>query len=150
MKVTGFMIPAESVATCTPDDTLEKVMNLMLDRKISSVVVLGTGDAKVPIGIVTKTNMLMAYKDKLPLTDRVKEIMSRDLKFIQDSMSKDDAAQILEGLGHHHAIVTNKEGHYVGIISTYDIATEDAKDARAWPFNRPENKVVHLPMTKAA
>ena len=137
MKVKDFMVPADRVATCSPEDTLDKVVALMLDKKISSVIVIATGDATVPVGIVTKTNLLMAYQDQLSLTNAtIKEIMSTNLKYVHDFDSKDDAAQILEGLGHHHAIVINKENHFLGVISTYDIATEDAKDARAFPWNR--------------
>jgi hypothetical protein len=40
MHVSGFMIPAEKVATCGPTDTIKKAMDLMLEQKISAVVVL--------------------------------------------------------------------------------------------------------------
>jgi hypothetical protein len=38
----------------------------------------------------------------------------------------------------HHALVVDKNGDFRGLISSWDITAECARDDRAWPWNRQE------------
>jgi hypothetical protein len=42
-------------------------------------------------------------------------------------------------------VVDEEHSHFVGIISSWDIATECAKDDRAWPYLRTENGQFPIP-----
>lgn len=117
----------------------------MLERKIGAIVVLQNG---FPVGIVGQTNLLQAYHDDLTLDHTVEEIMSTKLETCVETMSRDQAAHIMECTKNHHVIVLNKEGEFRGLLSSWDIAVECAKDGRAWPWNRPEDGVFHNPNTK--
>ena len=59
-------------------------------------------------------------------------------------------AKFLEKNKVHHALVVNEDGKEVGLISSLDIATEVAKDARAWPWHRQEDGRAHSPQEIAA
>ncbi len=128
-------------------DTIRHTMDLLLEHKVGAVVVLKDG---APLGIVTKTDLLKAYSDNLTLDHFVAEIMSTHLETCLDTMERDEAAHILERNRNHHAIVLNKEGNFRGLLSSFDIAVECAKDSRAWPWNRSEDGRFHSPQSKTS
>jgi CBS domain-containing protein len=144
------MIPADKVMTVAPTDSARKAMDLMLKHKIGAVVVLVTGTYHVPIGIITKTNLIEAYHDGLTLDRAVKEIMNKqDLVTCTENMSRDQVARILETNKTHHVIVVDKNEHFCGLVTAWDITVECAKDDRAWPWNRSEDGKFHKPSEHA-
>jgi CBS domain-containing protein len=130
MLVSSFMIPREKVVACTEYDSIQSVVERMLQKKISCIVVIGA-DGK-PQGIVTKSDLAAAYAQNVPVYQKITMIMMTDIKTILDTDHRDQAAAFLDRNGFHHAVVVNKEGDFVGIISTWDIIEEVAKDANAW------------------
>lgn len=124
MHVSGFMIPAEKVATCGQTDTIKQAMDAMLEKKVGSVVVLVgrlTGAYKVPVGIVTETDFVFAYSQGVTLDHTVKEIMSKNVQTCDINLSRDGAAALLERNKTHHAIVVDGNNHFQGLISSWDI-----------------------------
>jgi CBS domain-containing protein len=93
MRVSGFMVPADKVVCCDPKNTIKKVMDTMLEKKIGAVVVL---KENVPLGIITKTDIMKAYKDNLTLDHSAEEIMTTNLETCDETMSRDQAARVLE------------------------------------------------------
>jgi hypothetical protein len=121
-------------------------MDQMVKHKVGAIVVLVTGNYHVPIGIVTKTDLVNAYHANVTLDHPVKEIMSHDdLATCIETMSRDQAARVLEKNKNHHALVVDKNCHFKGLISSWDITVECAKDDRAWPWNRSEDGRFHKP-----
>ena len=145
MHVKAFMVPEDKVVTVSPTDTIKTAMDLMLEHNIGAVVVLVTGTYHVPIGIVTKTDLMQAYHDNLALNHPVKEIMASNLATVTETMSRDQAARVLERNKNHHALVVDKNSHFKGLISSWDITVECAKDDRAWPWNRSDDGRFHKP-----
>jgi hypothetical protein len=43
----------------------------------------------------------------------------------------------------HHAIVVGPNAEFKGLVSSWDITVECARDDRAWPWNRPEDGRFH-------
>ena len=153
MHVSGFMVPAEKVATCGPRDTIKQAMDAMLEKKVGSVVVVLAGRRlhgayHVPVGLVTKTDLVSAYKQGLTLDHAVKEIMSKDIQTCDINLSRDGAAALLERNKTHHAIVVDGNKHFEGLISSLDIASECAKDNKAFPWNRSPDGRFHKPDEK--
>lgn len=66
------MIPKEDVKTCVATDTIESVLDKLLDNKISAVVCV---DGDKAVGIITKTDIAKAYKKQMPLDTKISEIM---------------------------------------------------------------------------
>lgn len=150
MRVANFMKPADKVITVASTDTIRKALDLMLEHKIGAIVVLATGTEQMPVGIVTKTHLVKAYHEGTSTLDHhVKEIMATgedELVTCHETTNRDDAARILERHQTHHAIVVDPNTqHLVGLISSWDITVECAKDDRAWPWNRSEDGKFHKP-----
>lgn len=88
-----------------------------------------------PHGIVTKTDILHAYRRQ-----------DKPLVTCKPGDDRDRVASIIERNKMHHVIVMNEqEEHFIGIVSSLDIAKECARDNRAWPYLRSEDGRVHLP-----
>jgi len=138
MIISKFMTPADKVLSCGPSDSIEKALELALSNPdLGAVVVLHDhGNKHVPVGIVSKTDLLNAYKNHLGLGHPVKEIMSRDIETILESKMRDDAAEHFEKTKHHHVFVVNKDMQFVGLLTAWDVATQCARDNRAWPWNQ--------------
>lgn len=130
------MVPAEKVVTCKQTDTIKTVMDLMLEHNIGAVVVPNSPDH--PIGIITKTDIVQAYHDNVSVDHKAQEIMHTELEVCDENMNRDQAAHILERNKNHHAVVVDKNGEFRGLISSWDITAECARDDRAWPWNRQE------------
>lgn len=137
MYIGKFMTPADKLTACFPKDPLEKALDLLIDSSLGAVVVLHqTGDKHIPVGIITKSDLLRAYKAGLTLDHKVEEIMSRYIETLYETDTEDSAAKHFERTKHHHAFVVNKDEQFVGLVTTWDVATEVARDSRAWPWNR--------------
>jgi len=146
MKISGFMIPAEKVVSCKISDTLKVALDAMVEKKVGAIVVLDdSSDAKKALGILTKSDFLEAYQKELYLGTPVEKLMSKHLLCLKQNMPKDEAAKFFEKSKLHHAIVTNDEGEFVGIISSWDISAETANENRAWPWIRSEDGRFHHP-----
>jgi CBS domain-containing protein len=152
MRVKGFMTSAEKLITVKPDDTIQKAINLMMEHKVSSVVVLTPAENEemiIPMGIVTKTDLISAYQQNIsPIHNEVQEIMTKaeDLVHCHPNQDRDEAARILERSKNHHALVMEPTtNQFLGIVSSWDITAECARDDRAWPWNRSEDGRFHPP-----
>lgn len=150
------MIPAEKVVAVCPDDPVRRVMDLMLENKIGSVIVIQKETKKrdhvetllpMPVGIITKSDIMKAYQNKLGIDAPCREIMtSRDLDTCTPDMTRDQAARLLQRNRHHHIIVIDRQHqHFLGLVSSWDITVECAKDDRAWPWIRSDDGKFHSP-----
>jgi CBS domain-containing protein len=149
MIVSGFMTPADKVATCYPSDTIVGALDLLVTKRIGTVVVLDH-ESLVPVGIVTKTDFANAYRRGISLDAEVKTIMGTNLFIIQHNQSGDEAAKMCEKAKVHHLLVLDDNGWFKGVVSSWDIAAECARDARAWPWIRSPDGKFHMPNEKEA
>ena len=142
MKVEGFMVPAERAITASPFDSIRAVMDLMVDHKIGAVVIVRQEEIKEgdeiatfhrACGIITKSDVLAAYRNTHIGIDYPCHLImsSQNLLTCTPQMSRDQAASILEHNKNHHAIVVDDDKHFVGILSSWDIVAECARDHRA-------------------
>ena len=160
MKVAGFMTPASKVVTALPEDSVRRVMDLMLEHNISAIVVVKYEYKRVdddsaeetlfirPLGIITKTDLLLAYHEpEIDITHPCRVIMSEHLTTCLPNMDRDEAAAILEQNQNHHAIVLDDSGYFQGLISSWDITVECAKDHRG--IRSEDDKYGEKPSTTA-
>jgi CBS domain-containing protein len=137
MKVRSFMTPASEVVWCNPDDPLNLAISRMMEHNVGSIIIMPSEEnaKKFPVGIVTKTDLLRGWQSNLDLHGAsVREVMGTVIETILDTDSKDKAAEHFDKTRHRHAFVVDKGGDFVGIVSALDIATECAKDNKAWPY----------------
>lgn len=146
-QVFGFMVPADHVVKCSPNDAVKAAAEKILSNKISAVIVV---DGTVPVGIITKTDITKAYLAGVALDAKAESIMAKDLKTVSSNLARDDAAKIFEEHRIHHAIVVDDvDGHFAGLISAWDIAKECVLDQKAWPYYRHEgDRKIHVTSPK--
>jgi CBS domain-containing protein len=137
MLVKKFMLPLGEVLSVEPEATVKTVLDKMMANIHHSAVVVTTGDLHVPVGIVTKADMLKAYHEGLvPEQHKIKEVMSKTIETVLDTDTRDAAAKHFEVTKHKNAFVVNKQNHFVGLVSALDVAIEVSRDEHAWPWNR--------------
>ena len=110
------MIPSQHVFTCKEKDSVSSALALIVDKNISALVVLN--EANFPLGIVTKSDLVSAYRKAVRLDDTVDTIMNQDLAWLNQHDSRDDAAKAIERTHKHHALVKDNSGNWVGLISS--------------------------------
>lgn len=137
------MVTSDKAVSCVEDDSIQKVLGDMTANKISCVVVVDKDNQKKVVGIVTSTDLINAYQKEIPLSANVGSVMTKEIKTVSDTTDRDDVAKMLEGNQFHHAVVVDGSGSYVGVVSAWDVVTECAKDARAWPYRRTEDGKIH-------
>ena len=136
MKVQEFMVPAADVATVTETDKIATVIDLMLSKHISAVVVV---QGQKAVAVVSKTDIVKAYKLDFSKDAEVKDIMSKELFTVDSNHDRDRAARSFEANKTHHAVVVDDDGNFAGFISAWDIAKECVLDDRAWPWIRQKD-----------
>lgn len=144
MLVSGFMVPKDKVFHCSEWDPIDNVVSIMTKNKVSSVVVMDKDDKDKPVGLVTKTDLVLAYQQGISLHQKISLIMVTNLKTVPHTANRDQVAKMFESAEYHHAIVVDdKTGQFMGIVSAWDIVAECARDARAWPYSRTEDGRIH-------
>lgn len=135
------MRPANEVVSAAPTESIREVMDKMLLHKISSVVVTMMPTSKQALGIITKSDLMKAYHDRIDIDADCSQIMTpaNKLETCSPNSDRDAVAKILEKTHHHHVLVVDEASQFVGLVSTWDISTEDAKDSRAWPYLRGDD-----------
>lgn len=137
MLARDFMVPKESVLQCTEWSPIEKVLADLVDNKVSAIVVMDNHNSKKAVGIVTKSDLVLAYRQDISPQQKVGLVMVSNPKTIPGSAPRDQVAKFLERNQFHHALVVDEDtGDFLGMVSAWDIVVECARDARAWPFNR--------------
>jgi CBS domain-containing protein len=141
MHVTGFMTPATKVFSCFDDSPIDRALTLMLTEKVSSIVVINRENQAV--GIVTKTDLASSYHRGIDVQQPVSQIMSSELYTVRETDSRDTVADLFQKKRINHAVVLNSEGIFVGLVSSWDVAAECARDAKAWPWIRSDDGRIH-------
>ena len=147
------------VVTADLNTSIQDILDLMTSKQVGAVVILSTNEDghpsldrtemkskhQIPHGIVTKTDILHAYRRQVDIQEGSETILkNKPLVTCKPGDDRDRVASILERNKMHHVIVVQEE-HFIGIVSSLDIAKECARDNRAWPYLRSEDGRVHLP-----
>lgn len=137
--------------TADSSSSVQEVLDLMVSRQVGAVVIVckkeddNDSGKSIPEGIITKTDILHAYRQGVKINDSCKHmIRENSLVTCGPDDDRDTVASILERNKMHHVIVV-QEDHFVGVVSSWDIAVEVAKDNRAWPYLRSEEGGIQFP-----
>lgn len=162
VQVKNFMVPAEKVVTATPSHTVREVLDIMITNKVGSVVIVNTqkkeaeaslqkesaggeGTILKAMGIITNSDVLKAYRESTPIDAPCQKIMGRRrLVSCNPGDNRDTVARILEERHTHHIIVVDeRHQHFVGLVSSWDVAAQCAKDGVPPPYD-PEKPTTIL------
>jgi CBS-domain-containing membrane protein len=124
------------------------------DEKVAAAVTDNNDNRNrkpMPVGIITKSDIIKAYQNMVGIDDPCESIMhTGDLKTCTPTVDRDRAARLLEENHNHHLLVVSDDDPsvFVGLVSSWDITAECARDDRAWPWIRSEDGKFHNPLPK--
>eukprot|EP00762_Andalucia_godoyi_P004419 ANDGO_08157.mRNA.1 Uncharacterized protein MJ0653 len=136
MKIDRAMIPASKCVVVSPRSTVFEAGQLMAKFHVGSVVISDNGRA---VGLITKTDVIRSTfgLEQDPKTTLVGELATkRALVTIPSSKDVAQAAALIAENKIHHVVVTDEEGLFAGVISSWDIAREADLDNKAFPYSR--------------
>ena len=82
-------------------------------------------DPKKAVGLVTKTDLVLAYRQDISPQQKVGLIMATNIKTVSPHANRDQVAKMLESNAFHHALVVDDEtGEFLGMVSAWDIVVE--------------------------
>ncbi len=126
-EVPARLFMSSPVFTVGPEASLETVRDVLNDKEISSVAVLGDGDF---LGVVSRSDLLRVARrqagsalDANNLTfpaKPVSEIMNRDVSAMDVETSLASAAAKMVKNGYHRVFLSEK-GKLAGVLSTRDV-----------------------------
>jgi len=123
------------VRTVRPDESVRDAAQVMIDRDISSVVVVD-GDNQ-PVGILTSTDCVHVAADGAATDETpVSAYASADLVATTASVPVGEVAETMMADGVHHVPVVDEDEGAVGMITTKDFAAY-LSEARAPSPPRP-------------
>ncbi len=105
---------------CKPDDTLETVASLMIDKDVHAIIVMD-GDAAV--GVVSQTDMVLARQGRSAADAKAlpaRAIMTPGCATCDVATPLSKAVSIMTGLRIHRLVVTEQDVP-VGVISMTDV-----------------------------
>lgn len=112
-------VMSSDIVTLNASLSVFKAMQLMNDRRISSLVMEDNG---YPIGIITERDLLRLIHSKKNLENiPLQEVMSNPVHTVFSDVSSHEAAKILTKNKLRRLVVTNSSGHCVGIITETDM-----------------------------
>ncbi|WP_153130099.1 EAL domain-containing protein [Dechloromonas hortensis] len=106
----------------SPDTSLGRIANLMLDSGASSVIVVDQEiDQDKVLGIVTESDMLRIQRQHLAPAAAVRDIMTQPVHCVPAAMDFRQAYREAASLGIRHIIVIDESGKPLGVVSEADL-----------------------------
>lgn len=122
MLVSDLM--TRKVHIANPDDSLQQVAQIMAEANVGCLPV---GENDQLVGMITDRDIAVraVALAREPETTKVRDIMSRNVKYCYD---EDEVSSIAENMGDiqlHRLPVVNRDKRLVGIVAVADIANYD-------------------------
>jgi CBS domain-containing protein len=121
----------KQVASCGPDDTLERAARLMWDKDCGCLPVCAGDAANRVIGVITDRDICMSalFQGK-PLHElRVADAMARQLLACRPGDSLGDVEKTLRKARIRRLPVVDEQGALIGMIGLADLAREAARES---------------------
>ncbi len=132
MKTCGEVMTRD-VVTCVPEETVDKVAQMMKDHDIGPIPVVQDAKSKRLVGIVTDRDLVMNVlaEGRDAQKTKVGDVMTRKLVTCREDDSLKAAIRAMEDHQVRRIPVVNGRDEIVGIIAQADIATEDIRPRKA-------------------
>lgn len=121
-------VMTRDVKLASPEDTLQHAAQMMDDVDCG---ILPVAEKDRLVGMLTDRDITVraVAQGKAPDQCHVRDVMSRDIKYIYEDESLEDAARNMSQLKVRRLPVLNRDKRLVGIVSLGDVATKAAKTA---------------------
>lgn len=112
------------------DDSLQQVMEGLAAYRLGAVLIRDSAGAAV--GVVSKTDLILAYKHGMPATAPAREVMNAPVQAVEASAALVDALKTMIFADVHRVFVYQETpGNLVGILSLSDVARFRSGTCRA-------------------
>jgi CBS domain-containing protein len=127
MQVKDVMTP--DPACCTPDSTLQRVAEMMVENDCGEIPVVENMASMLPIGVITDRDITCrtVAKGLNPLVMTVADCMTTPCVTVMPDMSLDECCRILEENQIRRVPVVDASGACCGIVALADIAKHTTK-----------------------
>ena len=131
MQVKDIMMP--DPACCTPDSTLQRAAEMMVENDCGEIPVVENSTGMLPVGVITDRDIICrtVAKGLNPLEMTVSDSMSKPCITVTPDMSFDDCSRIMKENQIRRVVVVNASGACVGIVALADIAKHAEKSDTA-------------------
>lgn len=111
-------VMSDEVQSVSPETEISKAVAMMLDRGIDSLVVM---DGNKVVGMLTKTDVVKFFSEKLGKKFKVRDLMSRDVVTVNRGQSVARVVELMEEYSVRSVVVTEGQKP-VGVIMDRDLA----------------------------
>jgi CBS domain-containing protein len=127
MEVKDIMTP--DPACCTPDTTLQRVAELMVENDCGEIPVVENAASMRPVGVVTDRDITCraVAKGLNPLTLTASDCMTTPAVTVTPDTSLDECCRVLEEHQIRRVPVVDENGSCCGIVALADIAKHAKK-----------------------
>ena len=117
-------IMSDNLVCCTPETALGDVARLMADHDCGEIPVLGPGDSRRPLGVVTDRDITCRAvgQGRNPLELTAKDCMSSPVVTVPADAAIEDCCRKMEQNQVRRLPVVDTQGECCGIVSQADIA----------------------------
>lgn len=117
-------IMSDDLVCCTAETSLGDVVRLMADHDCGEIPVVGPGDSRKPIGVVTDRDITCrtVAQGRNPLELTAKDCMSSPVVTITADAPIEDCCRTMEQRQVRRVPVVDDRGECCGIVSQADIA----------------------------
>ena len=131
MEVKDIMTP--DPACCTPDTTLQRVAELMVENDCGEIPVVENAASMRPVGVVTDRDITCraVAKGLNPLTLTASDCMTTPAVTVTPDTSLDECCRVLEENQIRRVPVVDENGSCCGIVALADIAKHAKKSETA-------------------
>jgi CBS domain-containing protein len=119
MNVSDIM--TKTVATCQPNDNLQKVALLMKQNDCGAVPIVKGNQVT---GIITDRDIVIraVAEGKNPLDLEAESCMTKDIRTVAENASLKECMDVMEKEQIRRVVVTGEDGQVCGIVAQADIA----------------------------
>src|SRR5919112_610028 len=116
-------------ACCTPDTTLQRAAELMVENDCGEIPVIDNAASMKPVGVITDRDIVCrtVAKGLTPLTMLVSECMTTPCVTVTPDTSLDECCRVLEENQIRRVPVVDAGGACCGIVALADIAKHAKK-----------------------
>ncbi len=109
----------KNLITITPNTSLYEAAKIMIEQGISGLPVISSNSL---VGLLTKTDLVKYFADRMKGLFRVEDLMKKDLITIKESDNVKKAAKIMMKRGVKRLVVTDSAKKILGIVTETDLA----------------------------
>lgn len=127
MQVKDIMTP--DPICCTPDSTLQRVAEMMVENDCGEIPVVENMAGMLPIGVITDRDITCrtVARGLNPLTMAVAECMTTTPVTVMPDMTLEECCRVMEENQIRRVVVVDASGACCGIIAQADIARNASK-----------------------